>query len=72
MAKGAMANAPGAALKVFGSGAGNAPVQSGNPFYTVPEKGWASIIGVLHGDAWHFYDQVVDGGNVIQEARQIL
>ena len=70
---GAMANAPGTALSVFGSGAGNAPVVgTGNPFYPTPVTGWASIFGLTKGGGWRFYLQVVDINGNIQEARRIL
>jgi hypothetical protein len=68
-----MANAPGTALSVFGSGAGNAPVVgTGNPFYPTPVTGWASIFGLTKGGGWRFYLQVVDINGNIQEARRIL
>jgi hypothetical protein len=75
MANGAMANAPGKRLTVFGAGAGNAPVATGDPYYPDPrtkEFRWMAIIGVRQGAAWQFYAQVaVDfAGQVL--ARRIL
>jgi len=70
---GAMANAPGRALSVFGSGAGNIPANApDNPFYPAPVTGWASIIGLTKGGQWRFYSQVVDINGSIPEARRIL
>src|SRR5258708_11068816 len=61
MANGAMTNAAGAALTVFGAGAGNAPVAPpDNQYYPTPVTGWVSIIGLLKSGAWRLYAQVVD------------
>jgi hypothetical protein len=68
-----MANAQGAALHVFGRGAGNAPaIGGGNPFYPNANLGWATIIGRNAG-GWKFYLQAIQAGtNQIMEARRIL
>jgi hypothetical protein len=74
MARGAMANAPGERLTVFGAGAGNAPVTTGDRYYPDPRNyRWVAIIGVRQGGAaWQFYAHVaVDfAGRAL--ARQIL
>jgi hypothetical protein len=73
---GAHANAPGAAITVFGAGSGNAPVAAGNPFYpnvVVHPIRWVTIIGVNKGGAgWRLYSQTVNGAEHIQEARRIM
>ncbi len=68
----AMANAPGAALHVFGRGAGNAaPVAAGNAFYPNASLQYATIIGRNAG-AWKFYLQAIDSAtHQISEARRI-
>jgi hypothetical protein len=76
MASGAMANAGNTPLTVFGAGAGNAPVRTGNPFYPDPVTNklrWVTIIGLPKGGgAWRFYTQVVDGSGNLVEARRIM
>ena len=69
-----MANAAGAALTVFGRGAGNAPVVGGgNPYYPDGTLQWATIVGRFQNGAWKFYMQAVDRNtNQISEARRIL
>lgn len=73
---GAHANAPGAAVTVFGAGNGNAPVAAGNPFYpnvVLQAIRWVTIFGVFKaGVAWRLYSQTVNGAEQIQEARRIL
>lgn len=67
----AMANAPGAALRVFGRGAGNAlPIAGGDPYYPDATLQYATIIGRNSG-AWKFYLQVVDSATHQISARRI-
>ena len=68
----AMANAPGATLRVFGRGAGNAPaIAGGNPFYPNLNLRYATIIGRNAG-GWKFYLQAINAAtNQISEARRI-
>lgn len=69
-----MANAPGAALRVFGRGAGNAPaVNGGNAFYPNLTLQYATIIGRNSGGGWKFYLQAIDSAtHNIVEARRIM
>lgn len=83
VAGGRMSNYPGGGggrFNVFGNGAGNAQVISGNPFYPAKvsnagagEMKWMSIFGRkdAHGN-WELYSQSVDGVGAILEARRIL
>ncbi|MBV8186026.1 MAG: hypothetical protein JO339_02190 [Alphaproteobacteria bacterium] len=68
-----MANAPGAALQVFGRGVGNASaVGNANPFYPDNNLKQATIIGRNAG-GWELYLQTIAlATNQIGEARQIL
>lgn len=68
-----MANAPGALLRVFGRGAGNAPaVAGGNPYYPNAALEYATIIGRRKNAAWKFYLQVVDPTGALAEHRRIF
>lgn len=69
-----MANAPGAALRVFGRGTGNAPpINGGNNFYPNATLEYATIIGRDSGTGWKFYLQAIDSTtHQISEARRIM
>lgn len=69
-----MANAAGAALHVFGRGAGNAPaINGGNSFYPNATLEYATIIGRNSGGGWKFYLQAIDSTtHNISEARRIM
>jgi len=67
-----MANAPGASLRVFGRGAGNAPaIGEQNPFYPNLALQYATIIGRRKNDIWKIFLQVVDTTGALSEHRRI-